>query len=806
MKIALSLLKSYVKIEVSAEVLANVFVSLGFEVEGMETIGFCASGPLVVGKVLEKEKHPNSDHLSVCKVQVNAGLPLQIVCGASNFKVGDLVPVALEGAQIGDLIIQKTSMRGFDSCGMMCSASELGLEAAESHGLLILNDLNPEIGTPIEELFADRKDVVFDLSITSNRGDCLSYVGIARELGAYFNTPLLLPENTEVLPQSQQTGLKVSSEACDYYSGCFIENIEITSSPIWMQEFLIKSGLRPINNVVDITNFLLLEFGQPLHAFDADRIQGTLSVRESFSGESLKTLDDVERNLSKDTLIIADDSGPIALAGIMGGASSEISSKTRKIFIECAHFSYKSIRKTLRSLPIASDSAYRFERFVDKTLASKVLERAIYLLQETCPNLIINSYVQYGSSDVPAHTIEVVFSKVLNLLGFEVSSEIFRTTLERLHFSFETINENCWKVTIPYYRTDVEQFPDLVEEFIRLYGTDKIPSKLPDGIACEIEDASENELRNRHAAILSNAGFFECYTDSLQPKIWYEKVLSEALLNSLQLYNSVSEEHNCLRYSLIPGLIESLCKNRHHGNYVERLFEIGHIFRTDAKGKLYELFATAFIVCPSQERHWLKTTPFNFYEGQNYIRSLISACNSSVSVQSAKSEASPLWQKGYCGKIGLWEQRGFEANLGYLDLNFTQQWFKNEVVFAAECIWLPERIRFKDEKVFQPYSECPVVVKDLALWVPLETLGEEVRQVLIKQLKKLIKNPVQLQDVKLFDVFQDEKNLMQKSLAFSLVFKSNVGTLTEEMVNPIFKALQEKVENICGYQVRKQTI
>lgn len=805
MKVALSLLEKYVGIEVEAEVLVEAFVHLGFEVESMETLGFCGSGPLVVGQVLEKEKHPNSDHLSVCKVQVDPhGEPLQIVCGASNFNVGDRVPVALEGARLGTITIQKTSMRGFDSCGMMCSASELGLEATESHGLYILNDLNPVVGTPIEELFGNQKDVVFDLSITSNRGDCLSYVGIARELSAYFNTPVLFPNDTEGLPQAQN--LMVSSESCDYYSGCVIEAIQITSSPAWMQEFLTKSGLHPINNVVDITNFLLLELGQPLHAFDADKLQGSITVRESFANESIKTLDNVDRNLPESTLIIADESGPIAIAGIMGGASSEICPTTRKIFLECAHFSNKSIRKTLRNLPIISDSAYRFERFVDKTQAPQVLKRAIHLLRETCPNLVVKSYFQQGSEKEQPRTIEVFFDKVLSLLGFNISAEDFRKTLERLNFSFEWIEENHWKVTVPSYRADVEQFPDLVEEFIRLYGTDAIPSKRPDGVACSIEDAPENELRNRHAAILSNAGFLECYTNSLQAKTWYEKVLLENSLKPLLIPNPVSEEHNCLRYSLIPGLIESLCENRHHGNPIERLFETGRIFKADAKGKLHELFATAFVVCPSQERHWLKTEPFNFYEGQNYVRSLITASGTAVSVQSAKTETSPLWQKGYCGKIGLWEQRGFEANLGYLDLNFTQHWFKNDIVFAAECVWLPERIRFKDDKSFQAYSECPVISKDLALWVPLEILGEEVRQALMKQLKKLVKNPVQVRDVRLFDVFKDEKNLAQKSLAFSLVFGSNTGTLTEEMVNPIFEALQDGIEKNYGYQVRKQVL
>ena len=805
MKIALSVLKTYLPINASPEVIAEAFVHLGFEIEGMETLGYCGQGPLVVGRVLEKAKHPDSDHLSVCKVDVGQAEPLQIVCGASNFKAGDVVPVALDGARLGNVVLKKTRMRGVESCGMMCSASELGLDAGESAGLYILNDLNPDIGTPLEVLFGDRKDVVFDVSITSNRGDCLSYLGLVRELSAYFEIPVKRPDVKIVYPSVDETFVSIETDNCDYFSGCLLENITIKPSPESIQSFLQKSGLRAINNVVDATNMVLLEQGQPLHAFDAQTLGKHLCVRLAKEGEGLRTLDGMDRKLSADIMIVADENQALSIAGVMGGASSEIKQTTTRVFVECAHFNQACIRKTVQNLNITTDSSYRFERFVDKSNAPYALARMIQLLQLTCPDLCVSQHVCLGSASVPERTLRVSFGKIKRVLGFEVEADVFKQVLQRLSFSIKDKAPDEWEVSIPSYRQDVTQDVDLVEEFIRLWGTDKIPTKRPDGVVCEIKDSAENELRNRHASILSNAGFYECYTDTLQPFEWYNGFLNEKILLALTLDKPLSAEHACLRTSLIPGLVNALKDNRRHGNTVERLFETGRIFKVDAKGQLCEMFATAFVFCSSQARQWMKMAPFNFYEAQHYVRSLIMAGGMpGTSVQSACLAEIPLWQKGYSGCIGLWEQRGFEAILGYLDLNFTQTWFKSEVVFGAECIWVPERIRFKDMKLFQSYSECPTIAKDIALWVDRPLLGEEVRQSIIKSLKKLVKNPVQVRDVYLFDLFNDSQNLSKKSLAFSIVFGSNCGTPTEEMVSSIFEALQDSLEKTYGYQVRKQ--
>ena len=809
MKIAYSILKKYVPFTLTPEEVAEALIHLGFEIEGTETLGYCGEGPLVVGQVLEKEKHPDSDHLSVCKVDVGTDEHLQIVCGASNFKVGDRVPVALEGAKLGDVVLKKTNMRGVDSYGMMCSASELGLDSGKSAGLYILNDLNPQVGTPLDVLFADKKDVIFDVSITSNRGDCLSYLGLARELSAFCCVHVKNTDGASELGKLDINNdfVKIETDDCDFYSGCLAENIAIKPSPEWMQSFLQKSGLHPINNVVDVTNFILLEQGQPLHALDADCIQGKLHVRSANSGECLRTLNDVTVDLKPGMMVICDDKQPLAIAGIMGGTQSGISTQTQRIFLECAHFSVDSIRSTLKQLPFSSDSSYRFERFVDKSNASCALARALALLHETNPTMKVVFYTQQGTKDKETRQIEISFQRIKSVLGFEIEPQLFIQTLEKLQFKVEILENDRWTVTIPSYREDVTQEVDLVEEFIRLWGTDKIPSKTPDGIACSWEDAPVHTLRMRHAQYLSHMGFYECYTDTLQPREWYEGFFSEEQLSVLQIPNPLSAEHACLRPSLVPGLVQCLSENRHRGNFTERLFESGRIFKVNRQGRLCEFFATALVYCPSQNRSWMKMPTFNFYEAQNYVRALLVASGQEASsVQSAKPAEIPLWQTHYNGKIGLWEQRGFETDMGYLDLQFTQRWFKSEIVFAAECFWLPERIKIKEAKIFTPYSECPVITKDLAVWVPSQTLGEEVRQIFVKCLKKLVKNPIQVRSVRVVDVFEDTADTTRKSFCFSLVFGSEHGTLTDEMVNPIFDALQDQLENQHHYQLRKQIL
>lgn len=873
MKFSLTALQSYVTLPSNHEEVVEALVRLGFEVEGIETCGYCGSGSLVVGQVKEKVPHPNSDHLSVCKVAVGQKEPLQIVCGAQNFQVGDLVPVALEGARLKDVVIKKTVLRGVESYGMMCSADELGLSTARAKGLLILNDRNPAIGTPLDALFGHQKEVILDVSIPSNRGDCLSYVGFARELCAIFGgtvteMPCLgkRPANEcavanvldkKSLQKAQDTAqkglvskevlgadaekakapsgcstaestfgdskdfwkasdalaylrsqpnptkplLSLETDACDYFSGCWLENIMVQPSPEPIQAFLQASGLRPINNVVDVTNVVLLEQGQPLHAFDGDRLQGTLHIRAAQPSEVLQTLEGRTYALPEGATVVADDGGVQSVAGVMGGKHSGISEKTQCIFLECAHFEPGSIRRISQKMGLSSDSSYRFERGVDRTRVPVAYMRALALLRETNPQMTIKFFTEVGSCETVLRTITVHLETIKRLLGFSITESSMTDVFQKLHFNARVLQKGVWEVTVPSWREDMTQEVDFAEEWIRLNGTEAIPTSVPSGIACGLPDAPEAILRIRHAEILSQAGFYESYTDSLQPSAWYEGVLPEKSLSALCLEKPLSEEHACLRFSLIPGLVQALSDNRNHGNSTERLFETGHIFKVHQNGELCECFATALVISPSNQRTWMPYPPFDFYQAQTWVQSLIAAGGVlPSSVYSATKAEIPLWQAHYSGKIGCWEQRGFEVDMGYLDLSFTQRWFKKEVVFAAECFWLPERIRTDLHKTFQSYPETPTITKDIALWVPKEALCETVRQLLMKGVKKLVKHPMYVRDVRLFDVFPEKD---RKSFAFSIVFGSVAETLTDAQVQPLFDALQAQIEQAGVCQIRK---
>lgn len=810
-------LRRYIPLAQSDAWIAEAFIHLGFEVEQITHCGYCGNGPLVVGQVLEKNPHPQADRLSVCKVDVGQASPLQIVCGAQNFKVGDIVPVALVGAKLGDRVMEKASLRGIDSYGMMCSADELGLAETRCHGLLILNDRNPKIGTPLEELFGSTRDTLLDLSIPSNRGDCLSYVGLARELSALSGVPVQETPDLGIASDNpfkahladpkaflhqlpQQAWITLDADRCDYFSGCCIENITVQPSPEPIQSFLLASGLHPINNLVDVTNVILLEQGQPLHAFDVDKVQGNLCVRLAQPNESLGLLTGTTQALTTQTMVVADDQQALSIAGVMGGESSSITEQTKRIFIECAHFDRASIRNTSQALHLSSDSSYRFERFVDKERAALALVRAIQLLSLTNPGLSIKFFTEAGQDHDEAQTLTVRLSKITSVLGAPVDGSAFQDMLKRFQFTIESINGDVLTVRIPSYRPDITQEVDMAEEWIRLQGTDALPTRLTSESVCILQDDPIHTLRKHHADLLTHAGFYECYTDTLQPVQWYAESLSEAQHKALNLEKPLSVDHACLRYSLIPGLVQALFDNRRYGNPTERLFETGHIFKTNRQGSVCEVFATAFVFMPSKKRLWNPVAPFDFYAAKTLAQNLVSASGHPFPIVS--SDTPTLWQSKYSCRFGNWEQQGVEIAIGNLDLDFTKNWFKDDVVLAAECLWRIDRLRPTVRKTFQAYYDGSLVTKDLALWVPTETLCDTVRRDLIKAVKKCIKNPIVLHNLEVFDVFQDPQN-NRKSLAFSLQFGTNGSALTDAQVQSVFDALQEQIEQSTSYRIRK---
>ena len=517
MKISLNWLKDYVTLDAPVEEVCRAVTFLGFEVERVIRTGAPRLEQVVVGEVLARDKHPNADKLSVCQVDIGpAGGVKTIVCGAQNYKVGDRVPVALPGAVLpGDFVIKRSKIRGHESDGMMCSAKELGV-AEDADGLLILAS-RPDLGTPINQVLPSG-DVILDIEITPNRPDCLSHLGIARELAAWFKQELVYPQEkfrgvptAPARPDLLHSVKVAASGDCPFYTAHVITGVRIAPSPAWLQDRLRAVGLRPINNIVDVGNYVMLETGQPLHAFDARRLAGAeIHVRLAAAGESITTLDGKERKLGEDMLVIADARQPVVIAGIMGGVASGVADDTTDLVLECAVFRRQAVRSTSKRLGLASDSSYRYERGVDPHGTLEAAWRAIDLILETAGGEVAGPGWTVGG-DVPwAREIILTPAFVRERLGFEIPDAVMKASLELLELAVireePTLDRGpAWTVSIPSWRDDLDRPIDLVEEVLRLYGTEKIPSVTPVAPGLVVEDAPVIEAQQRRMDAMPGA-------------------------------------------------------------------------------------------------------------------------------------------------------------------------------------------------------------------------------------------------------------------------------------------------------------
>ncbi|HEY5228440.1 MAG TPA: phenylalanine--tRNA ligase subunit beta, partial [Opitutaceae bacterium] len=551
MKISLNWINDYVALDAPVAELTRAITFLGFEVEHVATTGAPRLEGVVVGEVLTRDKHPNADKLSVCTVDTGAAAGMKrIVCGAQNYKVGDRVPVALVGAVLpGNFTIRQSKIRGELSDGMMCSAREIGM-GEDQGGLLILGG-RPELGAPINSVLPPG-DTVFDVEITPNRPDCLSHIGLARELAAWFKRDLKYPQEKfrgEVPPQSGASpfpGVRVdNAEDCPLYTAHVLSGVRVGPSPEWMQARLRAVGLRPINNIVDAGNYVMLEYGQPLHAFDLGKIAGKIVVRRAFEGEKITTLDGKERTLTERTLVIADDSKALVVAGVMGGENSGIDASTTSIVLECAIFRAASVRTTSRALGLSSDSSYRYERGVDPHTAVEAAWRAVDLIMETAGGTPVAPVCVVGS-DIPWKREIVVTSAFLHArLGFEIPIPEMRSALESLELGI--VRESPapggveWTVAIPSWRDDLDRPIDLVEEVLRIYGTERIPPSRVSAVGLAAEDDKVTSFNRRAVSYLVGHDFHECVNLTLRPGPEITTWVSETAAAELALLNPFVE-------------------------------------------------------------------------------------------------------------------------------------------------------------------------------------------------------------------------------------------------------------------------
>jgi len=818
MKISLNWLKDYVALDASVDELSRALTLLGLEVEQIIRTGAPLLSHVVVGEVLVRDKHPNADKLSVCQVDLGpAGGVKTIVCGAQNYKVGDRVPVALPGAVLpGDFVIKQSKIRGQLSDGMMCSPKELGI-TEDADGLLILEG-RPALGTPINEVLP-AGDVVFDLEITPNRPDCLSHLGIARELAAWFKLPLAYPQEKfrgeiEGKPHPELLrGVSVlSSEDCPLYSAHIIKGIKIGPSPAWLRQRLMAVGLRPINNVVDVGNYVMLETGQPMHAFDARKLGGhQIVVRRAADGEKIVTLDGKERLLNSRILVIADAQKPVVIAGIMGGENSGVSDDTTDLVLECAIFRRQSVRWTSRHLGLTSDSAYRYERGVDPHSALEAAYRAIDLILETAGGKVVGPAYQVGG-DVPwKREVVVTHGYICDKLGFDIPAAEMRAALESLELRIAREEPTearglAWTVTIPSWRDDLDRPIDLVEEVLRLHGTDKIPSAVVTAPGLIGDDDPVVLFNRRVTDYLVGHDFHECVSYTLRSAKEISTWVSQTAAVELALANPFVDDQSHLRPTIIMGLMESLKLNQSRGVTVSRLCEIGRIF-IERNGQNFECAAAGFIMAePVGERSWLKRAPTDFYAVKKHVAALASAAG----IDLARQPLVPVigsfygWQEGHSAAAGEMAH-GWTARFGLLNLAMVRALGIEGKIYAGIFAILPEKLTGDAaRRRYADFSLMPAALRDFALVVDEAVHADEVRKALAKIARAAAGKAFGLESVEVFDVYHG-KGLPEgkKSLAFSLVFRSAERTLTDDEVNAACLKIQDEIAKSTPWQIRK---
>ncbi|MHB8077024.1 phenylalanine--tRNA ligase subunit beta [Desulfosporosinus fructosivorans] len=801
MKVSLEWLRELVDVDQSAEELAETLTRGGIEVEDVANLnkGF---EKVVIGEIVSLTKHPDADRLLVCAV--NVGLEeIVIVTGAQNLLVGDRVPVAMVGATLpNDLAIRKSKLRGVVSLGMLCSREELlldatvGLERSADGILILLPD------APIGENFGKylgREDSVLDLELYPNRPDCLAMVNVAREVASLTRKKPHLPkwaEPNQVMTLPTASDLRIiieEGELCWRYAGLVVEDVQIAPSPEWMQRRLKAAGVRPISNIVDITNYCMLEMGQPLHAFDRDKISGDVHVRAGYPNEIIVSLDGVERFLQADTLVIADDHHALAVAGVMGGLNSEVTQDTKRLLIESAHFSAVSIRRTSRRLGLRSEASNRYEKGINPYGCVATLGRVRDLILELGvgrPVALIDEVKHLP----PTRRVSLSVQHTTTVLGVDLKTAEIRQVLEDLNFEYQEQGD-IFDVEIPSYRSDIEIEEDLMEEVARLIGYDRIPTTLPQGDQTQGSRTAEQEFRRRLRRALAQSGMDEVITYS------FTRAEADAqwgsAKHSIPLFNPLRDELGVMRTTLVPGLLDVAARNLARRNTDVSIFEIGNTYWGEEhplQNLPREELRVSGLAVGKSGRHWLnQSVNYDFYYLKGILEGLAQEFGLELEYRIAKNQS--LLHPGRSADVYLQNQCiGF---LGEMHPSLEKEWeLERVVLFELEFNPLFDRMR----QTVRAHSipRFPAIQRDLAVVVAVETQADAV----MSKMKKL--GGQLLQQVEIFDVYTgkpipDDR----KSLAFMLRYQSLERTLTDEEVNILNSRILEGIQQEFAAEWRK---
>ncbi len=818
MKISYNWLTEYLKSPVDQNSISLLLTDIGLEVEGIEYFESVKGGmdKFITGEVITCQRHPNADKLSITTVNVGQPELLNIVCGAPNVAAGQKVIVALEGAIVykgnESFKISKSKIRGEVSQGMICAEDELGV--GDSHdGILVLPN-DTKVGLPASEYFNITRDTVFEIGITPNHADALSHIGAARDLHAAIKVRgmgeanIQFPDISDFVVDNNDFPIEIevrNPEDCPRYSGVTVKGVKVGPSPDWLQNRLKAVGLRPINNIVDISNYILMEYGQPLHTFDADKIKGgKVVVRRAYEGSKFVTLDNVERNLLDTDLMICDVEDPMCIAGVFGGADSGVSANTTNIFIESAYFNPVTIRKTSKHHTLKTDASFRYERGTDPNITVVALKRAAMLIKSLAGGEISSDIVDVYPNKVKNTELDLTFSEINKLAGNKIPNKTVVDILELLSIKVNKVTDDNLSVSIPPFRVDVKNLADIVEEVLRIYSYNKIQSDHNLRTSISYKEKPDQELLyNKIADYLVSNNFNEILTNSLSSELYYNDNKYFNAAESVPILNPLSKELNVMRQSLLFGGLESIAYNINRKQNNLKFFEFGNVHKVNTNAKTAEVTdryhqkkqLILFVTGNEHSEHWQykdKKTDFYFIQGHvlNILRMLGINAENLVA-----SESENIFSKG----VSFGYNNRHLYSVGSLDHDLIAKTGVNQEVLSAIIEWsyLVELVRNLEVR-YKEVPKFPEVRRDLALVLERNVEYKAIERIAMKVNKHLLKS------VNLFDVYEGDKiEQGKKSYAVSFILQDESKTLTDKEIDNFMNKLSKSLEEELGVRIRK---
>ncbi|MBY0244483.1 MAG: phenylalanine--tRNA ligase subunit beta [Sphingobacteriaceae bacterium] len=799
MKISYNWLQQFIKTDKTPDELSLILTDIGLEVESVEKVQPILGGldGLVIGKVLSCEQHPNADRLRITKVDVGAAETLQIVCGAANVAEGQKVVVATVGTTLyptqgESFSIKASKIRGEDSQGMICAEDEIGLGTSHE-GIMVLPE-DTVVGTLAKNHFQMEDDYMFEIGLTPNRADAASHLGVARDLAAYLRIPFQLPNvnSFAIDSKSQQIDVKVEdTEACKRYSSVCISGVEVKPSPSWLKDKLAVIGIRSINNIVDATNYVLHELGQPLHAFDADKIKGNqVFVKKCDTDTLFVTLDEVERKLSNQDLMICDAEKPMCLAGVFGGKNSGVSENTVNIFLESAYFDSVSVRKTSKRYALKTDASFRFERGTDPEMTVFALKRAALLIKEIAGGQISSELIDIYPKHVSPFVVPVNYTRINKLIGAAIPHSEIKQIILALGIEIKTEQGEDLVLHVPAYRVDVTRECDITEEVLRIYGYNNIaiPSKINASLGYTMKPSVEN-TQHAIADMLTANGFLEIWCNSLT-KSAYSKNTDQAV----EILNPLSSDLNVMRQQLLLPALESVAYNQNRKSSDVKFYEFGKTYHL-IEGKYVEkprlLVLISGATLSEQWNHVSK--PSNFYHIKSAVDAVLSRLGLvTYQIEEVKNEDFTYGLRYFRGEKSI-------VTFGAVTTQDKKKTGVDKDVFYADFDWqlLLNTVK-KNKIVNQEVSKYPAVRRDLSMLVDKQTTFEMLKGICFKADKKMVKN------IQVFDVYEGDKLPEgKKSYALNFTLQHETQTLTDEQIDVVMQKIMHSLAQNANAEIRK---